>query len=144
MPAMKSLMLSVALLAACGASQKEVAVQGKDLDLARVAGDWEGEYKGNESGRTGPVTFSLAMGSHTAEGQVVMSGTTPLKIEFVKVKDDEVRGTIAPYTDPSCSCEVQTTFNGIVANDSISGTFETKVSGTDKTQSGSWFASRKR
>jgi len=112
MQIMKSLMLSIALLAACGASQKEVAVQGKDLDLARVAGDWEGEYKGNESGRTGPVMFSLAMGSHTAEGQVIMNGTTPLKIEFVKVKDDEVRGTIAPYTDPTCSCEVQTAFNG--------------------------------
>src|SRR5690242_4398137 len=66
-PSMKALMLGLAFVAACGASQKEVAVQGADLDLARVAGDWDGEYKGTESGRTGQVSFSLQVGSHVAE-----------------------------------------------------------------------------
>jgi hypothetical protein len=136
-------MFALAVLAACGASQKEVAVQGSDLDLARVAGDWEGEYQGTESGRSGPVSFSLQMGSHTAEGQVVMGGTTPLKIEFVKVNKDEVKGTIAPYTDPACSCEVATTFMGMLGSDRIDGTFETKVSATGQTQGGTWSATRK-
>jgi hypothetical protein len=143
MRAMKRIFV-IAMLTACGGSQKDVAVQGADLDLARVAGDWEGEYKGNESGRTGPVTFSLQMGSHTAEGQVIMGGATPLRIEFFKVKDNEVKGTIAPYTDPNCSCQVETTFFGIVANDAINGTFETKIGTTGQTQSGTWSAMRKR
>jgi hypothetical protein len=143
MRAMKR-MFMIALLAACGGSQKEVAVQGDDLDLARVAGEWQGEYKGTESGRTGPVSFSLQMGSHTAEGQVIMGGATPLKIEFFKVKDNEVKGTIAPYTDPNCSCEVETTFFGTVANDAINGTFETKIGKTGQTQTGTWSAMRKR
>jgi len=137
-------MLSLAMLVACGGGQKDVAMKGSDLDLARVAGDWEGEYKGNESGRTGPVSFSLQVGSHTAEGQVVMSGATPLKIEFVGVKQNDVRGTIAPYMDPNCSCQVETTFLGTLANDTISGTFETKVSKTGQVQTGTWSVSRKR
>jgi hypothetical protein len=138
------LMLSLALLVACGASQKEVAVQGSDMDLARVAGDWVGEYKGNESGRSGPVNFSLQVGSHIAEGQVIMGGATPLKIEFVKVNRDEVKGTIAPYTDPNCSCEVQTTFLGTLGDDVINGSFETKVSATGQSQTGTWSVTRKR
>ena len=141
---MKSLMFAFAVLVGCGGSQKEVAVQGSDLDLARVAGDWEGEYKGTESGRTGPVTFSLQVGSHTAEGQVVMNGATPLKIEFVKVNKGEVKGTIAPYTDPACSCEVETTFMGTLGQDAINGTFETKVSANNTTQTGTWAVTRKR
>ena len=142
---MKSLALSFALLAvaACGGSQKDIAVQGKDKDLVNVAGDWEGEYKGNESGRSGPVTFSLQVGSHIAEGQVVMGGATPLKVEFVKVEGGKVKGTIAPYTDPQCSCEVQTTFLGIVGEGAINGTFESKLGATGPVQTGTWNVTRK-
>ena len=140
---MKWMCCVLVALVACGGGQKEVAVQGSDLDLVRVAGDWQGEYKGAESGRTGPVSFSLQLGSHTAEGEVVMGGATPLKIAFVKVKQDEVKGTIAPYTDPACSCEVETTFFGTVANDVINGTFETKLGTTGKVQTGTWSVTRK-
>ena len=68
-----------------------VAVAVIILAQARVyaqslAGDWQGEYQGKESGRSGTVSFSLAIGRHIAEGEVVMSGSTPLKIEFVQIK----------------------------------------------------------
>lgn len=137
-------MFSLVFIAACGAGQKDVAMQGSDLDLVRVAGDWQGEYSGTESGRTGPVSFSLQVGSHTAEGQVMMGGATPLKIEFVKVTDDQVKGTIAPYTDPTCTCEVETAFLGTLGDDTINGTFETKVSATGQVQSGTWHVKRQR
>jgi hypothetical protein len=132
------------LIAACGGSPKEVAVQGSDPDLVKVAGDWKGEYKGTESGRTGPVTFSLQLGSHIAEGQVVMSGQTPLKIEFIQVKRGQVKGTIAPYTDPSCACEVETSFLGTVGDDAINGSFETKLGKTGQVQTGTWAVTRNR
>lgn len=90
------------------------------------------------------MSFSLEVGNHIAEGQVMMGGATPLKIEFVKVKQDQVRGTIAPYTDPNCSCQVETSFDGTLGNDEISGTFETKVSATGQTQTGTWSVHRKR
>lgn len=140
---MKSMMFALAFVMACGGSQKEVAVQGSDMDLARVAGDWLGDYKGNESGRTGQVTFSLAVGSHTAEGQVIMNGATPLKIEFVKVKENEVKGTIAPYMDPACSCEVETTFLGTLGEGVINGTFTSQISKTGQVQTGTWSVTRK-
>jgi hypothetical protein len=139
---MKLAAVGLAFLVACGGSQKEVAVQGSDLDLARIAGDWQGDYKGTESGRTGPVSFSLTVGSHTAEGQVVMNGATPLKIEFVKVKQDTIKGTIAPYMDPACKCQVETTFNGTLGDNNIDGTFETKVSVNGQTQTGTWSVTR--
>lgn len=139
---MKKLMLGLAFVAACGASQKEIAVQGTDLDLARIAGDWDGKYEGTESGRSGQVSFSLQVGSHVAEGQVVMNGATPLKVEFVKIKQDQIKGTIAPYTDPTCSCQVETTFIGDLSDNVINGSFETKISANGQTQTGTWSVSR--
>ena len=85
---------SSAVVAACGGSQKEVEMKGPDADLAAIAGDWEGSYTGHESGRSGPVEFSLQLGRHTAEGTVLMGGATPLKIEFVKVEGGKLSGKI--------------------------------------------------
>jgi hypothetical protein len=129
-------------LAACGSSSGQVPVKGEESQLASIAGEWEGEYKGDESGRSGPVHFSLGVGRHTAEGTVVMSGQTPLQIKFVDVEGGSVHGTIEPYTDPSCSCQVQTEFVGLRSGDRIEGTFITKVVGTDTEQHGSWNVTR--
>jgi hypothetical protein len=139
-----SLLLAVVLTAsACGGSSKQVPVQGSENQLAAIAGDWEGEYKGDESGRTGPIHFTLAVGRHTADGTVVMSGQTPLQIRFVSVEGgDNVSGTIEPYTDPSCSCEVQTEFVGTRNGNRIEGTFTTKATQSGAVQHGSWGVTR--
>lgn len=132
-------------VAACGGSQKAVEVKGGDGELAKIAGDWTGDYHGVESGRSGTIDFSLELGRHTAIGEIHMGApdAPPLKIEFVAVDGGKVHGTIAPYTDPNCTCEVQTTFTGTAAGDTISGTFETKVSANGQTQTGDWQVSRK-
>ena len=127
---------------ACGGTQKDVSMEGKDTDLARVAGDWQGEYKGDQSGRTGTVSFSLELGNHIAEGQVMMNGATPLKIKFVGVKQNQIHGTIEPYTDPNCKCQVETSFDGRLGEDEIAGNFETKISANGQTQTGTWSVSR--
>jgi hypothetical protein len=139
---LRSWIISLATLAACGGGQREVAVKGPDNELVKLVGTWEGSYHGDDSGRSGPVSFALQLGQHSAEGEVRMGGTTPLKIEFVQIKAGQVRGTIAPYTDPGCSCQVETTFLGNRAGESISGTFETKVSTTGQIQTGSWQVGR--
>lgn len=137
-----SLLLSLAVLgSACGGTQKEIPVQGTDNELVKLAGTWEGDYQGADSGRSGPIKFDLRLGVHSAEGEVRMGGTTPLKIEFVNVKDNQVRGTIAPYTDPACKCQVETTFLGTRSGEEIAGSFEAKL-GTGQTQSGSWQVKR--
>jgi hypothetical protein len=137
-----TLAVGVLGMAACGSGQKEVEVKGKEAEMANLAGNWEGDYKGNESGRSGTVKFSLELGRHTAEGEVLMGGATPLKIQFVEVAGGQIKGTVAPYTDPNCKCQVETSFLGTVAGDSISGMFETKVSATSKIQTGTWQVSR--
>ncbi len=136
-------MLAGGTLVACGGSQKDVEVKGKDTETAKLAGDWEGDYKGNESGRTGTVKFSLQLGRHTADGEVFMGGETPLKIQFIEVEGGKIQGTIAPYTDPNCSCEVETSFLGTVAGDAISGMFSTKIGATGQIQTGTWQVTRK-
>ncbi len=134
--------LAASILVACGGGNSEVAMKGGDLDLARIAGDWQGNYKGTESGREGPITFSLALGHHIADGTVLMGGATPLKIQVIGVAHDKLSGKIAPYTDPSCSCQVQTEFLGDVVNDAIDGTFTTTVIGKNIEQHGTWSVKR--
>lgn len=133
------------LAAGCGGSQKSVEVKGGETELATLAGDWAGDYHGIESGRSGTIEFSLQLGRHTAEGEVHMGApdAPPLKIEFVAIDGGRVSGTIAPYTDPNCTCEVQTTFTGTATATRIAGTFETKVSATGQVETGDWQVSRK-
>jgi hypothetical protein len=138
-----TMMLAGAVVVGCGGGQKDVEVKGKETETAKLAGDWEGNYEGNESGRSGTVRFSLQLGRHTAEGEVFMGGDTPLKIQFIEVEGGKVQGTIAPYTDPNCQCQVETSFIGTVAGDTISGMFSTKIGETGTIQTGTWEVSRK-
>jgi len=130
-------------LMACASSGSQVPVRGGDSELMTVAGEWEGQYTGTESGRSGPIHFSLGEGRHTADGTVVMGGQTPLQIRFVTVEGGNVSGKIEKYTDPSCNCEVETEFVGQRIGDRIDGTFITKVIATGQTQKGTWGVERK-
>jgi hypothetical protein len=134
---------SALALAACGANNTAIEMKGGDPEIAAVAGDWSGEYAGIESGRTGTAKFSLELGRHTADGNIYMGPSgTPLKISFVAVEKGTINGSIAPYTDPSCQCQVETKFVGHVSGDEIDGTFTTAVVGTDQIQHGTWHVTR--
>jgi hypothetical protein len=119
-------------------------MKGKDADLASLAGDWEGSYTGIETGRSGPVSFSLQLGRHTADGTVLLGGATPLKVAFVAVEGGQVSGKMDTYTDPTCSCDVETEFVGTQVGDAITGSFTTTVVGAaDKQMHGEWSVTRK-
>jgi hypothetical protein len=135
--------LMTALTGACGASATSITMKGKDPDIALLAGDWTGEYRGLDSGRTGPIHFALEVGRHTADGEVSLDeGKTALKVSFVQVQRGSVSGKMAPYTDPQCSCEVQTEFLGTVEGNTIEGTYVTSIPGTGRTQKGAWTVTR--
>lgn len=144
---MKSFLFAIALsfmataTVACGGAAQQVEVKGAEPELQQLVGDWEGSYTGVESGRSGPVSFSLALGRHTADGTVLMGGETPLQIQFVSIEGGQISGKIAPYTDPRCSCEVVTEFVGTVVGDAITGSFVTRVQGQE--QRGEWSVTRK-
>ena len=135
---------SAALAAACKSSNPapEVPVQGGDLSA--LTGRWVGEYSSTETGRTGSIVFELKSGDKVARGDVLMKPkvdaqnandklrTMPqmLNINFVSATGGVLRGTMDPYTDPSCDCSVQTTFVGRLSGDTIEGTFTTTPQGS--------------
>ena len=126
-----------------------VAVEGEDVDVIRMAGKWEGNYEGIESGRKGTLSLELAAGNRVAEGKVVMNAADPqaaklLPIKFFKLSGKQITGKIEPYTDPSCNCLVDTEFRGQMRGDVISGTFTTQPQGSDKKMNGRWTATRQR
>ena len=147
----------LALVTACGGSQSPVPVVGRDVDISRLTGQWLGDYSSAETGRSGSIVFTLTAGSDTATGDVVMTpqlaraaaaqvtgqSNAPLpsqtiNIRFVRVSGGQVSGALAPYTDPSCSCPLHTTFVGRLMGDTLSGTFSSRHENAQDTQSGKW------
>lgn len=118
----------------CGGSSSQFEVKGEERSRVSLAGDWKGSYVGVDSGRKGEISFRITVGRHTADGEVLMypagapSQPRPLAVSFAEVADDgSVKGTIKPYTDPQCECQVTTEFNGVLDGDRIEGTFATSA-----------------
>jgi hypothetical protein len=144
--------------AACHYQPVPVPVQAEPGVLAALAGNWAGSYEGEQTGRTGSITFRITAKGDSAFGDVTMvpqSGVLPhpvdtpaehlrhasgpqlLSIAFVAIAGDRVRGTLEPYVAPDCQCRVVTTFTGTVQGDRITGSFITRT--TDGVeQTGQW------
>ena len=157
--------LVLAVLAAgCAATTPSVPVQGNVADLSRLAGEWSGEYVGDAGGRRGVITFKLAAGADTAQGDVIMfpqqryttrlvddaqkTGSMPtpqdLSIRFVRTTGGLVSGQLDPYTDPECRCTVTTTFEGRLKGDTIEGHYVSHREGRVDPLRGNWKVKRRR
>lgn len=141
--------LLVCALAACASVPAKTPVTGNAAAIDQLAGDWEGLYTSDETGRSGTIAFRLRAGSDTAEGDVVMTSpetmdvatsgahqsrvsstaSEVLTIRFVFVSDGEVRGVLNPYRDPDCRCTLTTTFRGMVRGNVIEGSFISEGNG---------------
>jgi len=161
---------AVALLAGCRSLQTPVPVMGPQSDMSALVGDWSGEYTSPETGRSGSISFTLQAGKDTAIGSVVMvpkaqnlpvnagvaadrpavmgSATQKpgslLTIRFVRLEGSQILGTLDPYRDPDCGCQLATTFRGEFKDPStIEGTFNTVGSGMEHLpSSGRWKVTR--
>ena len=128
-------------------------------DTSALVGKWVGDYSSTETGRSGSIVIEFKSGGKAARGDVLMQpkgysatapeGSDPLKsmpqilqISFVNVEGGAVKGTMDPYTDPSCNCQVDTTFVGRVVGDTIEGTFSTTPSGQNAPTAGRWKVTR--
>ena len=154
--------LSLALAIGCATTSAPVPVEG--TNVAALAGHWEGTYESEATGRTGSIVFDLVAGEDHAHGDVVMipRGSTNayrpvprptgeatgsaataelLSIRFVRAEGETVNGTLDPYWDPDCNCEVTTTFVGAIHGDRIAGTFTSMR--TAGRVSGTWKATRR-
>lgn len=131
-----------------------VAVGGGKSDVSALSGTWTGEYSSEATGRSGSITFEFKSGK-VGRGDVLMvpkgglapapAGADPTKtmpqvlmINFVNAEGGVVTGNMDPYTDPACSCEVQTTFVGTITGDTIEGTFTTTPNGPAPITTGRW------
>jgi hypothetical protein len=156
-----------ALLAAClaGPQAAPVPLEGTATDLSMLAGTWTGSYRSETTGRHGTVIFRLRAGEDTARGEVEMTFSPALalygearksedelpppefcrtiEIAIVRVRGNEVRGTLAPYWDPDCECGIQTVFEGELQGERIAGQFTSRrATGAKDSISGEWFADR--
>jgi hypothetical protein len=156
-----------ALTGACSSSKPPpspspaIPVGASKRTLASLAGRWEGEYASPETGRTGSIVFELTGKKNVAYGDVLIvpkgskdakPGTTSeallmmpqiLQIRFVDAEGGGVMGTLDPYEDPSCACQVATAFTGQINGDVIEGKFTTTpVKPGPKPTGGTWRVTR--
>lgn len=156
--------LTLLAVMACGPSIPEtVPLVGTLTDVSPLVGEWTGEYDGGAGGRSGSIVFVLRSATDTAHGDVLMipravgeqaatdarrgqlqlHSNQVLKISFVRVASGDISGTLDPYIDPDCKCNVQTTFTGRLTGNTIEGTFVTRGSQLPREYTGRWRVTRK-
>ena len=148
-----TLFLAALFAGGCASQNPAPPVPVEGADVSALAGHWVGEYSSTETGRSGSIVFELKSGDKVAHGDVLMKpkegAPTPddpmhgapqiLNINFVNATGGTLRGTMDPYRDPACQCEVVTTFTGRRSGDTIEGTFTTTPQGGEGTAStGRW------
>lgn len=132
--------------ARCTSTPAAVPIEATPAEISTLAGHWEGEYSSPATGRLGSIVFDLTAGEDHAHGDVLMvpvGSTDPyrpsrrpggdgpgpadaarlLTIQFVRAENGELSGSLDPYWDPACNCEVTTRFVGHVRGDTVEGTF---------------------
>lgn len=138
--------LILSLAAACHSAMPTIDVEAEAGVAPTMAGRWEGSYESEQNGREGTIQFELAAKGDTARGEVLMMPAwssepyqgsargqpqdrppvrmpTLLPIHFVRIQWGQVLGTLDPYNDPTCDCQVTTNFIGSVDDDEAHGIF---------------------
>ena len=151
-------------IAGCAARQPEIELTSSDFDLNPLVGEWRGDYSSTETGRNGTIAFTLRAAELAASGNVVMlpradssfgANHAPvdpsipntrevLTIHFVRKEGSNVVGTLDPYRDPECACQVTTTFQGAFRDRStIEGIYTTTpATAGGRVTSGKWKVTR--
>src|ERR1700694_331203 len=146
--------------AGCASRQQpEIELTSSDFDINPLVGEWRGNYSSTETGRNGTIAFTLRAAESAASGSVVMlpradssfaANHAPvdpsipnvrevLTIHFVRKAGSNVVGTLDPYLDPLCACQVVTTFQGAFRDRSaIEGTYRTVPVAGSKATGGTW------
>ncbi|RMH38487.1 MAG: hypothetical protein D6689_19450 [Deltaproteobacteria bacterium] len=132
---------------ACGGAMGQVPVRGDDAEVARLAGEWKGQFEGVDNAKTGTIDLNFQLGRHTADARVTLLGASTdgsamkLKVEYLAVENGTIRGKIEPYVDPECSCKVETEFEGALTGDYIVGTYFARPAAGGE-RKGQWSAER--
>jgi len=133
-------------------------------DTNLLAGEWDGTYVSQETGRSGSIVFHLKAGTDSAYGDVLMIPTQAdysrpptlpespqpfrklgrvLTISFVQCEGGEVTGRLDPYEDPDTGERIYTTFEGRLKGNTFKGTFVTLYPTSGHRTAGKWSVERK-
>jgi hypothetical protein len=161
MPRCNGVLVALALAVGCKFQGTPVPVTGQTQLLA---GEWEGTYFSDATGRTGSILFHLKAGTDSAYGDVLMipaqaeysrlptmpESPRPLRkpgrvltISFVQCEDRSVTGRLDPYEDPDTGERLFTTFEGRLEGKTFRGTFLTLFSASGQRVGGTWSVARK-
>ena len=67
-----------------------------------------------------------------------------LTINFVRIAEGRVSGTLAPYADPETGAQLFTRFEGRLEGDTIEGTYATRSADASDSQRGEWKVIRRK
>jgi hypothetical protein len=167
----RDIMIALFVLAsACSYAPPPIRVYGTPTDLERLAGQWVGEYRGEQGHRrSGSIAFTLAAGTHEAAGDVLMTpeGASPyeryygddesrrgaearvaptqvLTIRFADVEGGFVSGRLDNFWDPDRRTSAHAIFAGRLADDVLEGTFTTIYASGEPPSRGRWKVRRVR
>ena len=147
-------------LTACAGPGTPVPMAGTPTELETLAGEWSGQYSSIETGRSGSIVFRLTAGTDSATGDVMMSPmtggprsgdpmvspavVTPLviAIRFVNIEGGRVSGRLAPYTEPTCNCQLITVFEGRLNGSKLEGSYTSRMP-DGRIQNGRWEVTRR-
>jgi len=142
-----------------------VRVEGSELDIGELAGEWEGEFHNASTGRRGTISFSLRRANETAYGPVVMTTALPfpactdplstavhspleariaLSVATIGVGGRSVGGWLQPYRDPERGCWVDTWFEGRFRDDTLGGRYFSHPADGEAVLRGTWWVTRTR
>lgn len=153
------------LYGSCESYKNPVYLMGNAVDWEMLAGEWKGEYFSKDTGRSGTIEFTLIADENEAYGDVLMiprgskepyhpvgykegpeaDSSIPrlLTIHFREVLGKKVRGELIPYWDPEMQRRMLTIFEGTLEDDSIKGTFESRIEQSPIYFYGQWEVFRK-
>lgn len=157
---------AILMFGGCRFARDPVDIIGGKVDMDLLNGEWKGDYFSKDTGRSGIIEFTLTAEHGKAFGDVLMiprgsrepyrpagfrdkAEADPrfpefLTIRFAEVMGGKVRGELSPYWDPEIQRRLYTIFEGVLKDDTIEGTFESRIEESPIYFYGQWKVYRKK
>jgi hypothetical protein len=155
-------LLATVLLAGCSPRLPSVPVT-PSLEIQRLQGAWIGEYQNGLTGRIGTIEFTLHPGNGVVHGNMVLRGSAtpqlcrkPVQASVkeqasnslvITVKDSRLADSSSDNhaeqsSSPKQRCLVDTWFEGVFREDTLGGTYFSRLSGAIHWPwaNGGWYA----
>jgi hypothetical protein len=156
-------LLATVLLTGCSPQLPSAPVT-PSLEIQRLQGVWKGEYQNGLTGRIGTIEFTLHPDNGVVHGNMVLRGSATPKLcgkpvqasvkeqasksLVITVKDSRLADSSSDNhaeqsSSPKQRCLVDTWFEGVFREDTLGGTYFSRLSGGDTVVMGEWWVVRR-